>query len=347
MPRRSPMRPLASSLLGVIACASATPPPEPQTVTAEPPKAITSAPRRIETPPEPVALPPSETPPAAVEPPPPTAPTPRFVASKSFPKSIYAATVDTGTGEWTVDINDWDLDEQTALAMGVPQDDEPLIELPGGLTPLPEGWDVGDSWTLVTKKGTVTRKATSFALSVSGGSGETFVHVRLGAAPSGAKGPAIAVRGHSKAKLEAPRAMRPAAIGPTTLAAIQEAMRAGFDAESKPLMRRAKLRENDVQIFPGRFPGGRTHVVFVSHTTGGEEQATLSAMLFVGNDGKIEFFHQADVLGEMKFVALGDLDGDATDEIVYEDNYHEGWAIELVHWPKSKPKVRVLSGDGV
>jgi hypothetical protein len=69
--------------------------------------------------------------------------------------------------------------------------------------------------------------------------------------------------------------------------------------------------------------------------------------LFVGKDGKIEFFHQADVLGEMTFVALGDLDADGSDEILYEDNYHEGWAIELVYWSRAKPKVRVLSGDGV
>ena len=346
MRRRKPVRTTAIAVLLVLGCASATPPPEPQAQPTAAPKAITVAtPRAIELP--------RETPAPAVEsstpePTAPAAPPPRFVASKSFPSSIYAATVDTGRNEWSVDISDWDLDEQGVLALGMPQEEEPIIDLPGGLAPLPEGWDVGDSWTLVTKKGTVARKVTGYGLSISGGSGETFVHVRLGAAPAGAKGPAIAVRGHSKAKLGKPKALRPAAIGPTTLAAIEDAMIAGFDEESKPLMRRAKLRENDVQIFPGRFAGGRTHVVFVTHTAGsGDEHATLSAMLFVGKDGKIEFLHQADVLGEMTFVATGDLDADDIDEILYEDQYHEGWSIELVHWSKSKPKVRILSSDGL
>jgi hypothetical protein len=70
-------------------------------------------------------------------------------------------------------------------------------------------------------------------------------------------------------------------------------------------------------------------------------------MLFVRTGGKIEFFRQADVLGEMTFVALGDLDGDARDEVLYEDAYHEGWYVVLVHWTGTKPKVRVLTGDGL
>jgi hypothetical protein len=338
------MRLLASSLLCVIACASTTP-PEPQTVHVDPPEAIAEAGALPIAPPQ---EPPPAVEPSAPEPPAqPAAPTPRFVASKKFPHTIYAATVDTSKAAWSVDIADWDLEPESELAINV-QGREEILELPGGLAPLPEGWDVGDAWTLVTKRGTVARKVTGYGLSMSGGSGETFVHVLLGAAPSGAKGPALAVRGHSKAKLDVPKSLRPAAIGASTLDAIRDAMVAGFDEESKSLMRRAKLRDGDVQIFPGHFPGGRTHVVFVSHTTGSsDDQTTLSAMLFVGKDGKLEFFRQADVLGEMTFVALGDLDGDATDEILFEDAYHEGWYVELVHWAKSKPKVRVLTGDGV
>jgi hypothetical protein len=101
-------------------------------------------------------------------------------------------------------------------------------------------------------------------------------------------------------------------------------------------------------LYPGRFPGGRTHVAVVRHLARDDEDATmLSAMLFLHADGKAEFFRQAGVLGEMTLVGLADLDGDALDEVVYEDAYHEGSFVELLYWRGEVPERRVLTGDGL
>lgn len=350
------MRARAACLLLAIGCTSATPPPESRATSTIEPAAHTPAPARQPPTPTPEdPTPPTvtkEPTPLTTELPPTLAPPPtRFVASKTFPKSVWAATVDDSRGEWTVDISDWELDGESALAESLLHQEEDYLDLPAGYGLLPEGWAIGDTWTLVTKKGTVAKKVTGYGLSMSGGSGTTFVHVRLGSAPTGAKGPVFALRGKpgkSPPQLVIPKALRPAALGPDMLAAIHTAMIAGFDDETKPLVRRAKLREREVAIHPGRFPGGRTHVIVATHTTGpSDEQTTLSAMLFVKADGTVEFFCQADVLGEITFRALADLDADGHDEILFEDAYHEGWYIELVHWSRGKPKTRVLTGDGL
>lgn len=347
--RRNPVRTTAIAVLLAIGCTSATPPPEPRTNEPAPP--TPAPPQAVATPEAPTVTTPPDPTPFHTETPPTIAPPPtRFVASKKFPNTVWAATVDTSGGEWAVDITDWEIDGESPLAQSL-LNREDYLDLPAGYGLLPEGWAIGDTWTLVTKKGTVVKKVTGYGLSMSGGSGTTFVHVRLGSAPSGAKGPVFALRGKpgkTPPQLVIPDALRPAALGPDMLATIHTAMIAGFDDETKPLVRRAKLREREVAIHPGRFPGGRTHVIVATHTTGAsDDQTTLSAMLFVKADGRVEFFRQADVLGEITFRALADLDADGHDEILFEDAYHEGWYIEMVHWPRGKPKTRVLTGDGL
>jgi hypothetical protein len=275
---------------------------------------------------------------------------PRWEAPKRFPAQVFAAVADDARGVWSVDIVDWSLpDEHPAYDALITRDD--VYVLPDDQAPLPEGWGVGDKWTLITRAGTVSQSVSRVALSASGGSGQLFVHTMLGALPKGAKGPALAVRGRlgkSPPKLVAPKPMRPSALGPDKLAEIHAALVAGFDEESRPLARASRLRDADVSIVPGRFPGGRTHVVVVRHAIHDDEGGThISAMLFVRDDGTIEFFRQADVLGEMKLDGLVDLDADGLDEIFYEDAYHEGWYALLLHWKGTKPAVRVLTGDGL
>lgn len=274
---------------------------------------------------------------------------PRFVAAARFPDNVWAAVVDPSTGQWSVDISDWRLPENSPLYEALATDDgSRTLALGPDNGVLPLGWSVGDRWTLVTSVGAVAMSSTAHALSVSDGSGQLFVHVGLGPAPTGVTGTAIALRGEPGRPPPLLRVLAPTRPDGKALARIHAAMAKNFDAESRPLARAAKLRPDEVSIHEGRFPGGRTQLAVVTHEHAADGGAvTLSAMVFIHADGSVEFFRQADVLGQMTLVGLVDLDGDGTDEVVFEDRYHEGWYVYLLHWRAGKPKLRGLAGDGL
>jgi len=287
---------------------------------------------------------------------------PSVFASKSFPKNVHAAVVNNWSDHaWSVDIVDTQLVEGSALAKAIdelaaaheasPEAEDGSFEhadLPAGHIAIPKGWKVGDTWTLLTRSGTVTRKAKGFSITIPAGSGTYHFDVELGPAPKGEKGPAIAVRGSGMAPtITKPEAVPLATLGEGALAKIRKAAHGKAEPAQNETLRAHPPKEKNVRVFAGRFPGGRTHVIFVSIVDDEMDFTPFSALLFARADGTIERTKASDAIGEMRAWAIVDLDGDGVDEIVYEDEYHEGWYLDMLYWNGDRPKTRTLTGDGV
>ena len=290
---------------------------------------------------------------------------PSVFAAKSFPKHVHAAVIggwESHAQRWIVDIVDTELVEGSELdhaidalaaaqQSGTSGGDESYFEhaeLPAGHVAIPKGWKVGDTWTLLTPAGTVRRKVKGFAITIPGGSGTYHFEVDLGAAPKGAKGPAIATRGSGLAPtLVKPEAVPLATLGEGALAKIRAALPGKAEPEQNETLRAHPPKEKNVRVFAGRFPGGRTHAIFVSIVDDEMDFTPFSALLFARGDGTIERVKASDAIGEMRAWAIVDLDGDGVDEIVYEDEYHEGWYLDLLYWKGERPKTRTLTGDGI
>ena len=300
-------------------------------------------------------------PPAAPEPPKPPAAAP--TAPVAMPFGVYAASIGFGAKEWSVDIINFEgldiraLDKR--LSKLEEKEQEPFIdEFKPGERGLPVGFKHDDPWTLITRDGNEQRRATGFHASIPGGSTALHFGVHLGPGPAGSDAPdaprrlAIALRGHTPvpARLVAPAPIAPAALAEGTLKQVVRALLPRLDPNLREHAKKAKIREEDVKLFPGRFPGGRSHVVFVAAEAAGvdpEDTENVSGVLMARPDGAIEFVVAAGVWGEVTFHALVDIDGDGFDEVIYEDQYHEGWYLEMIYWRDGKPESRTLMGDGV
>lgn len=291
--------------------------------------------------------------------PPDAAPT----APVAVPFGVYAASIGFGAKEWSVDIINFEgLDirplEKRLSKLEEREEDAFIDEFKPGASGLPVGFKHDDPWTLITLEGNELRRATGFHASIPGGSTALHFGVRLGPGPAGSDAPdaprrlAIALRGHTPApaRLVAPAPIAPAALAEGTLKRVVQALLPRLDPDLRDHAKKAKIREEDVKLFPGRFPGGRSHVVFVDAEAKGadpEDLVNVSGVLLARPDGAIEFVSAAGVWGEVTFHALVDLDGDGLDEVIYEDQYHEGWYLEMLHWKDGKPESRTLMGDGV
>src|SRR5262249_44059186 len=147
--------------------------------------------------------------------------------------------------------------------------------------------------------------------------------VKLGTAPKSEKGPAIAVRGSGMAPTIAkPEAVPLATLGEDALAKIRKAAHGKAEPEQNETLRAHPPQEKHVKVFAGRFPGGRTHAIFVAIADDEQDFTPFSVLLFAHGDGTIERVKASDAIGEMRAWAIVDLDGDGLDEIVFEDEYH-------------------------
>lgn len=279
----------------------------------------------------------------------------------SVPSAVFAAVVN--RKRWSVDMTEFEgmdvaaLEKKLSHALETRGEDAARRELKEGDPLMPAGFAVGDPWTLVTRKGAEHRTAESFAARVMGGSGKLHLYVRLGAVTGKQKGPAIAVRGHLPltTTLTVPEPLAASAIDSGLRKRIHKAV-------SKPVARALKdetpelrkavqaipIRAKDVKAYPGRFPGDRTHVLFVQTGPASEDFGiAISGVSFMKADGSVEHHRLADELGWVSLLGLLDVDGDGLDEVFYEDQYHEGWSLVMLHWDGDVPRSRVLTGDGL
>lgn len=307
-----------------------------------------------------------------IEPPPVVAPPPKGLVNGPLPRSndkktpavVFAAVVDDGA--WTVDMVDFagmkvaKLERKLEAAAeaewsGEGDDsDEPrpnLLETKAGKALIPAGFAVGDPWTLVTARGAKHHVAKGFAAQIMGGSGETHFYVRLGKAPEGIEHPAIAFRGHlpTTAKLEVPKAVSPSSVGPDVLDHIVSAVAAKLDPEMSDVLEKDPVEGSEVVLYPGRFPGKRTHAAFVKSGKEDREIPPINSLLLIGEGGKAEIVVAAapEVFGYVEFLGLLDVDGDGIHEVFFEDGYHEGWYVTMLQWDGDEPVVRELTGDGI
>ncbi len=288
------------------------------------------------------------TPPPADTPPPPTEPTAE--TPPQFPATVYASYPDRKT--WIVAISDLPEADTAALEKRLTAEPESTeLELPIGDPTLPPGFAIGDPWTLITRTGCEQQTATGFSGVISGGSGTLFFTVRLGPAAKSAKGPVLAVRGpiSATAKLITPAPVRPSTLAKTTLPKTVEVIDPHLEPEIRAVIPKIKFTDKHLKLYPGRFPGGRSHVGFLAAKAPGEENATLpiSGIVFAYPDGRVEFFAAAVTWGTATMLALVDIDGDGLDEILYDDTYFEGGYVQLIHWKEGRPFTRTLTGDGL
>lgn len=340
----------------------------------EPPKVeVTKAePTKVEPPKvEPEVAPPVEAPPAAAG----LVPSPLpGVEDAATPAVVFAALADRNSGEWEVDITDFSgmdvkkLEKKLEAAMmsgegegeggdefGDEEDAEAekeppnILETKAGKALVPAGFAVGDPWTLVTPKGAEHRTAKGFRAVMMEGSGTLHFYVGLGKAPAGTEKPAVALRGHLPVatKLAVPKPVEPITLGPAVLDAIVGAYSKDMDPEVHRIFVSLPAEPEDVKLFPGRFPGNRTHAAFLLADVEDDDDPPLSAFLFVKSDGSAEAFAIPDVLGTVELLGLLDVDGDGRDEVFYEDGYHEGWYLRMLQWDGDTPRARTLTGDGI
>lgn len=311
------------------------------------------------TPPEPAAEPP---PPSPVEPaptdepapttttPPPAEPTPP--SAIGWFDHVFAVHIDERK-EWSVNMIDFAGADITALERRLEKLPEgtPVEDFKSGDPSLPAGFAVGDPWTVVSPAGVEQRAATGFYAALSS-SGALHFHVRLGRPNKGAKGRVLAVRGQTvapSARLILPPSIRASTVGKTTLTDAVQAIVPHLEPEIQAVVPQIKFTDTNLKLYPGRFPGGRSHVGFLVARAPGEDNELLpvSGIVFVRPDGRVEFFATAVTWGTASLLALVDLDGDGLDEILHDDTYFEGGYIQLIHWKDGRPLARTLTGDGV
>lgn len=318
-------------------------------------------------------------PPAPVEPTPEVAAPPRAAGlvpsplpaakDEAAPAVVFAALPDRNTREWEIDIVDFsgmdvkalekklDADMKAMFEGGEGGEEEASDEPPNpfatkdGKALVPAGFAVGDPWTLITTRGAEHRTAKGFHAMIMEGSGQLHFYVRLGKAPKGIGElePAVALRGHlpTTTRLELPKAVSPIDLGPDVLDRLVTTLVEELEPEAREILKAKPVEQSEVKLYPGRFPGGRTHAAFVLANENSETNPPVSAFLFTRADGSAEVAVIPDVLGTVALVGLIDLDGDGFDEIIYEDGYHEGWYAMLMQWEGETPTRRVLTGDGI
>lgn len=266
-------------------------------------------------------------------------------------------------GGWEVDIIRNDEAQAGAIEKAIeawessidPADEDARMLLAPGTAAVPAGWNHGDVWTLVTRSGTMRRKVTGF--SASAGAGELHFEVILGKEKTPATRAVVAVRGTDlppDLKLALPPVADVAVLGADPIAAVRKAALAAITGDDTEELRlpfeRMRGGVRHLRVYPGRFPGGRTHVVVLDAPTRESEMmapgARASAMFFVGADGALEVVDHADVMGTIALIGMFDGDGDGTDELFYEDAYYEGAYMQSVTWRDGMPVVSILSGDG-
>lgn len=302
------------------------------------------------------------------------------VKDKATPAVVFAALPDRNTREWEIDVVDFagmdvkplerkleaDMKAMWARAEaeggeggeegeggddGEEASDEPPnpFATKAGKKLVPAGFAVGDPWTLVTTKGAEHRTAKGFRATLMEGSGQVHFYVQLGKAPKdiGELEPAVAFRGHLPVttKLALPKPVAPSDAGPDVLDAIVSAYTKLLREEHPMITATDPITQKDVKLYPGRFPGGRTHAAFIDAKRS-EEEMPRTAFLFVKADGSVEMAVMPDI-GTVGIYGLLDVDGDGFDEVFYEDSYHEGWYAMMMQWEGGKPEPRTLTGDGI
>jgi hypothetical protein len=295
------------------------------------------------------------------------------VKDEKAPAVVFAALPDRETREWEVDIVDfagmdvkklerkleaemkamWERAEAEDGEGGDDDAKQPpnLLETKAGKALVPAGFAVGDPWTLVTPRGAEHRTAKGFRAMLMEGSGQLHFYVRLGKAPKriGELEPVVALRGHlpTTTKLVVPTAEAPIELGADVLDRLVAALAPKLEPEARAVMKAKPIEQSDVKLYPGRFPGKRTHAAFVMANADSDEHPPISALLFTKADGSVEVAVVPDVLGTVELVGLLDVDGDGFDEVFYEDGYHEGWYAMMLQWDGETPARRILTGDGI
>lgn len=331
----------------LVACTANTPQvaPTPAAAPATPPPAETPSPT------PPVATPPVETPPATppVETPPPATPTATVPLNLG---DIAGAVIGYEHRDWLVDIVELpkgvDVTAMNRRLDALEPGGEYVFKRPRDPA-LPAGYAIGDPWTLITRDGAEPRTASGYAASVSEASSTLHFTFRLGpaAAKAEAGSHALALRGHHSRplKLQVPPAE---ALPAGLLGRVVKELTPHFESELRDALPAIKFKAGDLKLYPGRFPGGRSHVGFLAALPGDDEdRPAASGVVFTYPDGRVEFFAVAGVLGVVELLGIVDLDGDGVDEVAYDDSYHEGWYIELLHWTDGRPVHHTLTGDGL
>lgn len=212
---------------------------------------------------------------------------------------------------------------------------------------LPAGFAVDDPWTLITRDGAEPRKASAYAASTSEASATLHFTFHLGPAAAKAEGHALALRGHHARplKLLVPPAEK---LPDGMLKRVVKELTPHFEPELREALQAIKFKDGDLKLYPGRFPGGRSHVGFLAALPGDDEdRPPASGVVFTYPDGRAEYFDVAGVMGVVELLGIVDLNGDGTDEVAYDDSYHEGWYVELLHWTDGRPVRHTLTGDGL
>ena len=324
----------------LVACTTNPPQAAPTPAAAPAPPTPPAGPPPVE--PAPPATPP-------VEPPPPAAP-----PSATVPLNlgdIAGAYIEGEGRDWLVDIIELpkglDLTAMNKRLEGLEPGGELIFKKPRDPA-LPVGFAVGDPWTLISRDGAEPRKASAYAASVSESSGTLHFTFHLGPASAAAtaEGHALALRGHHTRPLKLlvpPAEKLPAGM----LDRVVKELTPHFEPELRDVLPAIKFKDDDLKLYPGRFPGGRSHVGFLAALPGDDDdRPPASGIVFTYPDGRAEHFAVAGVMGVVELLGVVDLDGDGTDEVAYDDSYHEGWYIELLHWTDGRPVHRTLTGDG-
>ncbi|MCA9707889.1 MAG: hypothetical protein KDK70_18700, partial [Myxococcales bacterium] len=322
---------------------------------AEPPATPTTPAAAPEpAPPEPAAPEPVSPEPAALVPAPAKlVPSLPAVGDGKAPAVVFAALADPDTGDWELDVTDFSgldvaaLERDRTAAMRRESTGRGALE--AGSSLLPAGFAVGDPWTLVTAAGAEHHTAAGFRSLLGDGSGTLHLYVRLGKAPAGTEAPALAFRGHlpPSTTLAGAPPQAPAAVGPGVLAQVARALEPRLEPGQRDIVARRPLVDADVKLYAGRFPGGRTHAVFVMAEIAGDMDPPISAVAFLEADGRATVQATPTLPGTVEYLALLDVDGDGLDEVFYEDDYHEGWSVEMIQWDGSTPRPRTVTGDGL
>lgn len=284
--------------------------------------------------------PPPATLPAAT--PPPTTPPTTTVPLKL--DDIAGAYVGYEHRKWIVDITD----PPTAVDLPLDPGGEYVFKKPHDPA-LPAGFAVGDPWTLITRDGAEPRTASGYAISVSEASSTSHFsfHVGRAAAKVKAGSHALALRGHHTRPLKLlvpPAEKLPAGM----LGRVVKELAPHFESELRDALPQIKFKNGDLKLYPGRFPGGRSHIGFLAALpSDDDEMPTASGIVFTYPDGRVEYFDVAGVMGVVELLGVVDLDGDGIDEVAYDDSYHEGWYVELLHWTDGRPVHHTLAGDGL